>query len=127
MLLQFLAEFESIVENCKKYYEANHRRIDQVMRLKDKFDELVKKHLPDDSYFQLLEKGIPSDASSDEEEAQKGSGSESSSSDQDEEDSSMDKVSVATGSRIDRNGGDDQLNSSKESSQSQSTNKDWTD
>lgn len=83
--LQFCAEFDAIIEGCHKYYHDDPVRKDEASRLKVKFDELVKKYLPDDSHIQPLEGGLPSlEDGSEEEEAQRGSGS-SISSDSEEE------------------------------------------
>ena len=45
-------------------------RLAQARQLKHKFDELIKKYLPDDSHLEALNEGLPADASPvDEEEA----------------------------------------------------------
>lgn len=79
ILYQFCAEFDAIIKGCYKYYKDDPVRKEQARRLKNTFDDLVKKYLPDDSHLQPLEQGLPLGDGFDEDEAQKGSGSSSSS------------------------------------------------
>ena len=43
-------------------------RLAQAKQLKHHFDELIKRYLPDDSHLGILDEGLPSDASSADEE-----------------------------------------------------------